>query len=210
MCGIAGFLGPPPDAPDDALRAMGDAIRHRGPDAGLLTGDIVPCRLSMRADARAQGLDFARRAQLLDTQNYLPDDVMTKVDRAAMALSLETRTPYLERDLYRFAWSLPQEFKIAGGQGKRVLREALYARVPRDLVDRPKAGFALPIGRWLRSGLRDWAEAALCKEALSRSGLLDTALIRRYWAEHLAGTQNHDTLLWNVLMFQHWHDSASC
>ena len=147
---------------------------------------------------------------LVDTANYMPDDVLVKVDRAAMAVALETRTPYLERDLYRFAWSLPAEMRAGAGVGKRLLREMLYARVPRELVDRPKAGFAIPVGRWLRTGLRDWAESELSHEALGRSGLLDVEAIRARWAEHLSGKRDHETLLWNVLMFQAWqHRQAS-
>ncbi len=171
----------------------------------LLTQDVALSRLSQRQDPRAASLDFAHRAMLVDTMNYMPDDVLVKVDRAAMAVALETRTPYLERDLYRFAWSLPAEMRAGAGIGKRLLREMLYARVPRELVDRPKAGFAIPVGRWLRTGLRDWAESELSCASLERSGLLDAAEVRQRWAEHLSGKRDHETLLWNVLMFQAWH-----
>lgn len=184
----------------DRLLATSDAPQD------LLTRDVALSRLSQRQDPRAAGLDFAHRAMLVDMMNYMPDDVLVKVDRAAMAVALETRTPYLERDLYRFAWSLPAEMRAGAGIGKRLLREMLYARVPRELVDRPKAGFAIPVGRWLRTGLRDWAESELSREALERSGLLDAAEVRQRWAEHLSGKRDHETLLWNVLMFQAWHN----
>ncbi|MCR2834400.1 asparagine synthase (glutamine-hydrolyzing) [Parerythrobacter lacustris] len=182
----------------DRLLATADAPQS------LLTRDIALSCLAARQDARAAELDFAHRAMLVDTANYMPDDVLVKVDRAAMAVALETRTPYLERELYRFAWSLPAELRAGGGVGKRLLREMLYARVPRELVDRPKAGFAIPVGRWLRSGLRDWAESELSRDSLGSSGLLDVAAIRRRWDEHLTGQRDHETLLWNVLMFQAW------
>ncbi|APE27888.1 asparagine synthase (glutamine-hydrolyzing) [Aurantiacibacter gangjinensis] len=172
--------------------------------ASLLAVDARMSRLPARQDARAAALDFAHRAMLVDTANYMPDDVLVKVDRAAMAVSLETRTPYLERDLYRFAWSLPADMRAGAGIGKRLLREMLYTHVPRALVDRPKAGFAIPVGRWLRTGLRDWAESELSRDALAKSGLLDVDTIRRRWEEHLSGRQDHEALLWNVLMFQAW------
>lgn len=183
----------------DRLLATADAPQD------LLNGDVALSCLAARQDARAAGLDFAHRAMLIDTANYMPDDVLVKVDRAAMAVALETRTPYLERDLFRFAWSLPAELRAGSGVGKRLLREMLYARVPRELVDRPKAGFAIPVGRWLRGGLRDWAESELSRDALGSSGLLAVDAIRRRWGEHLTGQRDHETLLWNVLMFQAWH-----
>ncbi|WP_128891507.1 asparagine synthase (glutamine-hydrolyzing) [Erythrobacter sp. HKB08] len=182
----------------DRLLATADA-----PET-MLSVDARLSRLSERQDARAAALDFAQRAMLVDTANYMPDDVLVKVDRAAMAVSLETRTPYLERDLFRFAWSLPEELRAGGKEGKRLLRDMLYARVPRELVDRPKAGFSIPVGRWLRGGLREWAESELSRDALARSGLLDADTIRRRWQEHLSGKRDHETLLWNVLMFQAW------
>lgn len=173
--------------------------------AGLLLEDVRPRILPETLDARAAALPFAERAMLLDTACYLPDDVLTKVDRASMAVSLETRTPYLDRELFRFAWSLPPAMRHSGGgDGKALLRQMLYARVPRALVDRPKAGFAIPVGRWLRTGLRDWVESELSVGALARSGLLDIGTIRKRWQEHLAGARDHETLLWNVLMFQAW------
>lgn len=174
--------------------------------AAILSRDAGEMALTDRLDPRAKDLPFADRAMLLDTENYLPDDVMTKVDRAAMAHSLETRTPYLERDLYRFAWSLPPELRAGSGEGKTLLREMLYARVPRELVDRPKAGFSFPVGRWLRGGLRDWAEAGLSRDALAQSGLLSVDHIRTRWDEHVSGRRDHETMLWNVLMFQAWQD----
>ena len=182
----------------DRLLATADAPGQ------LLAQNVTLSRLATRQEARASELDFAHRAMLVDTANYMPDDVLVKVDRAAMAVALETRTPYLERDLYRFAWRLPAEMRAGAGVGKRLLREMVYERVPRELVDRPKAGFAIPVGRWLRTGLRDWAESELSRDALGRSGLLQADVIRQRWAEHVSGKRDHETLLWNVLMFQAW------
>ena len=172
--------------------------------AAILAGRPDIASLPSRIDPRARGLGMAERAMLLDTANYMVDDVLVKVDRAAMAVSLETRTPFLERDLFRFAWSLPPALRHGGGEGKTILREILYRHVPQELVDRPKAGFAIPTGRWLRSGLRAWAEDELSPGALAASGLLDVATIRRRWQEHLTGRRDHETMLWNVLMFQGW------
>src|SRR6185436_17371531 len=113
--------------------------------------------------------DLASQAMLLDTANYLPDDVLVKVDRASMSVALETRTPFLNRELFEFAWSLATADKLAAGEGKKIVRRLLYRYVPQSLVDRPKAGFAVPVGRWMRHGLRDWAESLLSPAALRAS-----------------------------------------
>lgn len=149
---------------------------------------------------------FANQMMLADTLAYLPGDILTKVDRAAMYCSLETRTPFLNRALFDFAWSLPHAMKINNGTGKQILRDLLYKHVPRAMVDRPKAGFAVPIGRWMRGDLRDWAEAGLSETALARSGILDSTEVQRRWQEHLSGRQNHDSFLWSILMFQGWYE----
>ncbi|HEX4331493.1 MAG TPA: asparagine synthase (glutamine-hydrolyzing) [Usitatibacter sp.] len=168
------------------------AIAHANPS--LLEG----------SDPRASHMDSAARAMLVDTANYLPDDILAKVDRASMAVALEVRTPYLNRELFELAWSLPASMKMRGGQGKLVLRDVLYRHVPRHLVDRPKAGFAVPVGRWMRGALRPWAEGLLSENALRSAGMLRVETIRDRWKEHLAGRRDHTGLLWSVLMYQGW------
>jgi len=139
-----------------------------------------------------------------DMQSYLPNDILTKVDRAAMAASLETRVPLLDHRVVEQAWRTPLAFKVRDGQGKWALRQILYRYVPKALIERPKAGFAIPIGAWLRGPLRDWAESLLSVQALAEQPTLDIAVIRTRWAEHLAGTHDRTASLWGVLMFQAW------
>ena len=144
------------------------------------------------------------RMMAWDTLTYLPDDILHKVDRAAMAVSLETRVPFLDHRVAELAWRLPLTMKIHHGQGKWALRQILHKYVPRELVERPKSGFALPIGSWLRGPLRSWAEELLSKERLEREGWLDAASVRTRWQEHCNGTRDWAVSLWSVLMFQAW------
>jgi asparagine synthase (glutamine-hydrolysing) len=143
-----------------------------------------------------------------DSITYLPDDILCKVDRAAMGASLETRVPFLDHRVAELAWALPLHLKIRAGQGKWALRQVLYRHVPRELVERPKAGFGLPLGAWLKGPLRDWAEALLDERRLRGQGWLEPAPIRALWAEHLAGRRDGTARLWSVLMFQAWLDAA--
>jgi asparagine synthase (glutamine-hydrolysing) len=148
------------------------------------------------------------RLMWLDAQRYLPDDILCKVDRAAMSVSLETRVPFLDHRVAELAWRLPLNMKIRGGVTKWVLREMLYRHVPRERVDRPKAGFSVPLAQWLRRPLQGWAADLLSAAALRRNPYLDSDVVARYWAEHQAGTHDHADVLWTVLLFQQWR--AGC
>jgi asparagine synthase (glutamine-hydrolysing) len=152
--------------------------------------------------------NFIERMMQLDSVTYLPENILTKVDRASMAVSLEIRCPLLDPNVIDFAWRLPLDFKVRGGKGKWLLRQLLYRHVPKHMVERPKMAFDVPIGRWLKGELRDWAETLLDERKLAEQGFLDPAPIRRRWHEHLNGTRNWQYPLWNVLMFQAWLDQA--
>ena len=149
--------------------------------------------------------DPAMRMMVQDMRSYLPDDILCKVDRAAMGVSLETRTPFLDPDVIALSTRLPMVMKIRDGQGKWALRQVLYQHVPREMIERPKAGFAIPIGIWLRGPLRDWAEELLSHKRLAKDGFFDPDIVRQTWAEHLSGRRDWTTRLWAILMFQAWH-----
>ena len=148
--------------------------------------------------------DPGLRAMQLDATTYLPDDILVKVDRAAMAVSLETRMPMLDHRLYEFAWRLPRDLRNRPGEGKYLLRKVLDRYVPRAMVDRPKMGFGVPIGDWLRGPLREWGEDLLAPAALRSAGVLDAAVVRQGWTDHLSGRADRKYEMWSVLMLQAW------
>lgn len=143
----------------------------------------------------------------MDSQRYLPDDILVKVDRAAMAVSLETRIPFLDHRVVEFAWGLPLDLKIRNGESKWILRELLSRHVPRDLFERPKMGFGVPIDQWLRGPLKEWAQDLLSNSMLNKHNLLDSKLIHKKWQEHLSGARNWQHHIWDVLMFQAWYEA---
>ncbi len=146
---------------------------------------------------------------LLDASTYLPDDILTKVDRASMGVSLEARAPLLDHRVVEFAMRLPTSYKIREGRGKWLLRQVLYRHVPAGLIDRPKKGFSVPIGVWLRGPLRDWAEGLLDESRIRREGLLDPSPIRRLWESHRSGQRDWSEHLWHFLVFQCWAEGGS-
>ena len=144
---------------------------------------------------------------LRDATGYLPDDILTKVDRASMAVSLETRVPFLDHRLAAVAARIPLAMKVQGGKGKQILRKALFARAPAGLFDRPKAGFAVPVGEWIKGPLRDWTEELLSQGRLADEGYLDPAIVRARWADHLSGRRDSTEAIWTILMFQAWREA---
>jgi asparagine synthase (glutamine-hydrolysing) len=190
-------------SPEDAYLAL---ISHWEDPASMVLG------LSGRDAAAPDPADWPSLSGIteqmlwLDLIGYLPDDILTKLDRAAMATSLETRVPFLDRRVFDLAWSLPLDTKLRGGITKWILRQVLYRHVPPALVDRPKMGFGLPIGSWLRGPLRPWAEELLDERRLRLQGLLDPAPVRAAWRQHLSGRRDLGYELWDVLALQAWLD----
>ncbi|UAB91735.1 asparagine synthase (glutamine-hydrolyzing) (plasmid) [Ruegeria sp. SCSIO 43209] len=175
----------------------------RFPEAAVIGGSNPPSILADHLPPRGD-LGVIERMMQLDMLAYMPDDILTKVDRATMAVALESRAPLLDHRVAEFAWGLPLHMKVRGGQSKWLLRQVLHRYVPRELIERPKMGFEVPIGLWLRGGLKDWAAALLAPERLAREGYLDPVLVGQLWSQHQAGTHNWGHQLWNVLMFQSW------
>lgn len=201
----------------DRLARIADTIERSGDLPSLyrsLTStfdapDSVLCRPSPEAGgpvlaAEAAGLAATDWLMAADSIGYLPGDILVKVDRAAMAASLETRAPFLDRRVVELAWRLPAGSRVKGTIGKRVLREILARHLPPALFERPKQGFSVPLDAWLRGALRDWAQHLLSPESLERGGILDPAPVGALWRRHLAGSENAGTRLWNVLMLQAW------
>jgi len=188
---------------DDLYRSL--VSEWRDPVA-LLQGEAPDLPLTAIEQSLPECLssDPIARMMAWDSLSYLPDDILVKVDRAAMAVGLETRAPFLDHRVAQVAWRLPMAMKIRGKTSKWALRQILYQHVPRELIERPKAGFAMPIGQWLRAPLRSWASELLHPDRLSREGYLRPEPITRLWHQHLSGRYDHTTKLWSVLMWQAW------
>lgn len=195
----AALLGSP-----SAVELYRNIVSHWADPARVVLGAREPATVLAGAQPALPGLSDVERMMALDMLSYLPDDILVKVDRAAMGVSLETRVPFLDHRVVEFAWSLPLDYKLRNGVTKWPLRQVLYRHVPRELIERPKMGFGVPIDQWLRGPLRDWAETLLSESRLRQEGFFDPGPIRRKWSEHLSGVRNWQYHLWDVLMFQAW------
>lgn len=209
----AGALLTPGGEVRDKLGKLSDVLSAR--HAGAFYRQFVsywrdPASALLRADMpetlfdEPGGNDLFTRMLMLDAVTYLPDDILVKVDRAAMAVSLETRVPMLDHHVFEFARRLPQTYKVRDGKGKWLLRQLLYRHVPQEMVDRPKKGFSVPLANWLRGPLKDWGAALLDPARLQREEVFRPDWIQRKWQEHQAGKRDWSTHLWSVLMTQAW------
>jgi asparagine synthase (glutamine-hydrolysing) len=172
----------------------------------ILQGARAPTTPLQGRGPEPELFDFCRYMMFLDVVTYLPDDILVKVDRASMAVSLEVRVPLLDHRVIEFAARLPQSMKVRGGQGKWLLRRVLSRYVPKKLTERPKQGFALPIAEWLRGPLREWAEDLLHEDRLNSEGFFHPGTVRTLWHEHLSRQRDQGDYLWGLLMFQAWLD----
>ena len=175
----------------------------------MLQGSTEPPSWVAPEGLAAAALGPMERMLVLDTLGYLPDDILTKVDRASMSVSLEARVPLLDHHLLELAWTLPASLRVREGRTKWVLRQVLARHVPTALTERPKRGFGQPIGAWLRGPLRGWAEDLLAPAALAADELFRPGPVRALWEEHLSGRRDHAHLLWDVLALQAWRRSRS-
>lgn len=198
---LAGVLDS--SSPEDIYRGL---VSFWNPKSVILSGAE---KQTVLTDPRqwADLPNFTERMMFMDVMSYLPDDILAKVDRAAMAVSLEGRVPMLDHRIAEFAWKLPLSMKLKDNQGKWILKQVLYKYVPQSLVERPKMGFGVPIDSWLRGPLREWAETYLSEVRLEEEGFFNVKEVRLKWHEHLYGNRNWSSLLWNILMFQTWHES---
>jgi len=194
--------------PQDERALYREVVSHWKQPNDFVLGGSEPTTVLSDGSSSFSDYDYLERMMAWDQLGYLPDDILVKVDRAAMAVSLETRVPILDHRVVEFAWRLPLSIKARHGESKWLLRQVLYRYVPKELVTRPKMGFAVPIDAWLRGPLRDWAEALLDTSRLQREGFFSPQPIRRKWGEHLSGQRNWQYHLWNVLMFQAWLETV--
>ncbi len=190
------------------LENMSDVYRHlvshwQDPTS-LVRGATEPSTVLSKHNQHLQKGNHVEQMMALDMMTYLPDDILCKVDRAAMAVSLETRVPMLDHRVAEFAWQLPLDYKLRNGVGKWVLREVLYKYVPKTLIERPKMGFGIPIGDWLRGPLKEWAHDLLNEPRLRQEGYFNSELVEEKWQQHQSGKFNWQYHLWDILMFQAW------
>ena len=189
---------------DDLYRSL---ITEWSMDSGILIGvsDQYLCQL----DDPLPGISFdnpAMHMMLQDMRSYLPDDILCKVDRAAMGVSLEVRAPFLDPEVIKLSMRLPTKFKILDGENKWILREILYKHVPQSIINRPKSGFGIPVGLWLRGPLREWAEDLLSYDRVKYEGIFNPDILRKIWEEHITGKRDWTTKIWAILMFQAWYE----
>jgi asparagine synthase (glutamine-hydrolysing) len=190
---------------DQADEIYQRVMSHWAQPDNIVIGGHEPLTLLRTPDAWPAIPEFIQRMMYLDLITYLPDDILVKLDRASMGVSLEGRVPYLDdHRVAEFAWRLPLDYKIRGSVGKWILRQVLYRYVPKEMVERPKMGFGIPVAGWLRGPLRDWAESLLNENRLSEEGYFNPEPIRQKWSEHLSDKYNWQYYLWDVLMFQAW------
>ncbi len=179
-------------------------VSHWNNPESIVLNSSEPITQLTSANSNISRLSQIQKMMLMDTLTYLPDDILTKVDRAAMGVSLETRIPFLNHNVVEYAWRMPMNFKVRNGEGKWALRQILYKYIPKEMIERPKMGFGVPIDSWLRGPLREWAEELLDESRLRQEGFFNPEQIRQKWREHLSGTRNWQHQLWDVLMFQAW------
>jgi asparagine synthase (glutamine-hydrolysing) len=203
--------------PGEKLHKLAEAVKAASPEglylalvsqwkdpASIVLGAREPATTLSDSSQWIACQDLVRRMMYADAAVYLPDDLLVKMDRASMSASLEARVPLLDHRLIEFAWTIPQSLKFRDGHGKWVLRQILNKYVPQSLIDRPKMGFDVPIGAWLRGPLRGWAEELLDERRLRSEGFFDALPIKQKWTEHLTGARNWQNEIWNILMFQSW------
>jgi asparagine synthase (glutamine-hydrolysing) len=208
----------------ERARKLGELLAHAGrpetlhrwltsahwpPGRPVLPGAVAPPSRLTDPHSWSTLEEVAEALQCFDLLTYLPDDILVKVDRASMGVSLESRAPLLDHRAVEFAWRIPPAMKVRAGKGKWVLRRLLYRYVPEGLVERPKCGFCVPLDAWLRGPLRDWAEALLGPGPLAAQEFFDVGVVRRLWQEHVTGARDWGRQLWHLLMFQAWLQSAS-
>jgi asparagine synthase (glutamine-hydrolysing) len=179
-------------------------ITHWPEPEAIVPGSVEASTVFTAPPAGPEKVKGIRRLMYLDSISYLPDDIFAKVDRAAMAISLETRAPLVDQRVVEFAWRIPRIMHYREGRGKRLLRLILDKYVPSTLIERPKMGFGVPIAEWLSGPLRDWAEALISPSRMRVEGFFDVVCIRDKWDEHQASHRRWHYLLWDVLMFQAW------